>query len=158
MKRVILLSIALCLSGFVFSQQVIPSAKAGVEYGAGIGGGKKIEVKELGLALSTDSIFTGIISGKVTEVCVKKGCFMKIERLDGAEPIMVRFKDYGFFVPEDIVGKTVLLDGVAKVKETSVAQLKHFAEDAGKSEVEIAKITSPKTDIEIIASGVKIVK
>lgn len=158
MKKMILLGIALCVSGYVFSQEEIPSAKAGVEYGAGVKAGKTINVKELGHALATDSVYNGVITGKVTEVCVKKGCFMKVERPDNADPIMVRFKDYGFFMPEDIVGKTVLLDGVAKVKESSVAQLKHFAEDAGKSEAEIAKITSPKIDIEIIASGVKIMK
>lgn len=82
---------------------------------------------------------------------------MKLERASG-EPVMVKFKDYGFFMPQDIVGKTVVLEGVAKVNETSVERLKHFAEDAGKSKEEIAKITQPKKDIVIVADGVVVVK
>ena len=45
--------------------------------------------------------FSGKITGKVTEVCQEKGCWMKIERENG-EQLMVKFKDYGFFMPTDI--------------------------------------------------------
>lgn len=158
MKRIILFGIALCFSTGVFAQEEIRSAQIGVEYGAGVKTGTSVNVEELVLTLASDSIYTGRVAGKVIEVCKNKGCFMKIERAGDAEPIMVRFQDYGFFMPQDIVGKNVLLEGVAKVKETSIPQLKHFAEDAGKSESEIATITSPKTAIEITALGVKIVK
>lgn len=50
-----------------------------------------------------------------------------------------------------------MLEGDAKRKQLSVAQLKHYAEDAGKPAEEIAKITEPKTDINIIADGVIVV-
>lgn len=71
---------------------------------------------------------------------------------------MVRFKDYGFFMPQDIVGKTVVLEGKASVREVSVAQQQHFAADAGKDAEEIAKITEPRVDINIIAEGVVVVR
>lgn len=112
---------------------------------------------ELQTKLTSDSVFTGKVEGTVVEVCKKKGCFMKLTRSNG-EPVMVRFKDYGFFMPQDIVGKTVVVDGIATVKETSVERQKHFAEDAGKSKEDIEKITKPKTDIEFMASGVYVVK
>lgn len=72
----------------------------------------------------------------------------------GGEEIMVRFKDYGFFMPLNIVGKEVVLDGVAKATVTSVDMLKHYAEDAHKSKEEIEKITEPKNEIEFTAKGV----
>ena len=45
-------------------------------------------------------------------------------------------------------------EGKAFVKETSVEELKHYAEDAGKSKEEIAKITEPKLEMSFEASGV----
>jgi len=82
---------------------------------------------------------------------------MTLQR-DGQEPITVRFKDYGFFMPSNIVGKTVVVEGSAKKKEVSVASLQHAAKDLGKSQAEIDQITQPKKDISIIADGVLVVK
>ncbi|MFZ9719362.1 MAG: DUF4920 domain-containing protein, partial [Chitinophagaceae bacterium] len=70
------------------------------------------------------------------------------------ETMLVRFKDYGFFMPKDLVGHNVLMDGEAKIKELSVAQQKHYAEDGGKSKEEIEKITQPKKDVQFLAKGV----
>lgn len=44
------------------------------------------------------------------------------------------------------------------MKETSVEWLKHYAEDKGASKEEIAKISKPKTDINIVADGVYVIK
>jgi len=43
----------------------------------------------------------------VNEVCKEKGCWMKLD-LPGEEDVMVKFKDYGFFVPKDIDQKEVV--------------------------------------------------
>jgi hypothetical protein len=67
---------------------------------------------------------------------------------------MVKFKDYGFFMPKNIVGKEVVLEGEALVKEVSVKQLQHYAKDAGKPEEEIRQITKPKKELQFVASGV----
>ena len=66
----------------------------------------------------------------------------------------VRFKDYAFFVPKDLSGKTAVLDGYAYNNITSVAQLRHYAQDAGKSEAEIEKITEPEVNLEYEAQSV----
>jgi hypothetical protein len=39
-----------------------------------------------------------------------------------------------------------------------VDDLKHFAEDEGKTPEEIAKITEPKEELKFLASGVKILE
>ena len=90
---------------------------------------------------------------KVTEVCKSKGCWMKLELQDGEET-MVRFKDYGFFMPMDIKGKEVIVNGFAFVEEMSVEDQKHFAKDGGKSEAEMAKITTIKKTLSFEADGV----
>ena len=89
----------------------------------------------------------------VKEVCKVKGCWMVVELKEG-EQAMVRFKDYGFFMPSDIPEKEVVLNGIAFVEEMSVADQKHFATDGGKSTAEIAQITAPKRTFSFEASGV----
>ena len=95
--------------------------------------------------------------GQVKEVCVKKGCWMKVSLADGKET-MVRFKDYGFFMPKDIVGKEVVVNGVAFVNEMSVIDQRHYAEDGGASKEEVAKITSSKITNSFLASGVHLIE
>jgi len=90
----------------------------------------------------------------IEEVCSKKGCWMKLPAGETEETIMVRFKDYGFFMPLDSKGNEVIVEGKAFVKEVSVEELKHYAEDAGKSKEEIAKITKPKLELAFEAKGV----
>ncbi|MCX2720524.1 DUF4920 domain-containing protein [Lentiprolixibacter aurantiacus] len=94
-------------------------------------------------------------SAKVTEVCQAKGCWMKLELEDGTQA-MVRFKDYAFFMPKDISGREVIVDGKAFVDMMSVEDQRHYAEDEGKSEEEIAAITQPKKTFSFEASGVLI--
>lgn len=92
-------------------------------------------------------------ASKIKEVCSKKGCWMKLP-LTAEKETMVRFKDYGFFMPLDANGKEVIVEGKAFVKETSVKELQHYAEDAGKSKAEISKITAPKKEFSFEANGV----
>lgn len=95
------------------------------------------------------------IQGAVQEVCQVKGCWMLIASESSKnEPVMVRFKDYGFFMPKDIAGREVVMDGYAFREVTPVDELRHYAEDAGKSREEIEAITKPKEELKFLASGV----
>jgi hypothetical protein len=96
-------------------------------------------------------------ASNIKEVCSKKGCWMKLPLVDETET-MVRFKDYGFFMPLDSQGKEVVVEGKAFVKITPVDELQHYAEDAGKSKEEIAKITVPRKEFAFEANGVLIKK
>lgn len=93
----------------------------------------------------------------VTDVCKAKGCWMKLRLQDGREA-MVRFKDYGFFMPKDIEGREVVVNGQAFVEEMSVEDQKHYAKDGGQSEAEIAKITAPEKSYGFVADGVLLAK
>jgi hypothetical protein len=104
-----------------------------------------------GLA-SADTLQT-TFRGTVTEVCKEKGCWMKVA-LENGEETMVTFKDYGFFVPKDLAGKEVVINGRGFIDEMSVEDQQHFAEDGGQSAEAIAKITEPKRTYSLIADGV----
>jgi len=142
-----------CLFISVQLSAQIKSAASGVTYGAGTSKNGAISVTELEQKLVTDKPYKGKVQGKVVSVCQAEGCWMKLKQSNGAD-IMIKFKSHSFFVPKNIMGKDVVLNGVAKMTTTSVEMLKHYAEDAGKSKEEIEKITAPKTEIEFVASGV----
>lgn len=93
------------------------------------------------------------VQGEVSAVCQKKGCWMNITQENGEE-MMVRFKDYGFFMPLDIAGREVIMNGKAFYQLTTVDELRHYAEDAGKSQEEIDAITEPKRELAFLADGV----
>lgn len=92
------------------------------------------------------------MKAKIVEVCSKKGCWMTLD-MDGENQVMVKFKDYGFFMPLDAEGE-VVVNGIAYVEETPVDELRHYAEDAGKSKEEIEAITEPKLEYKFEADGV----
>ena len=95
------------------------------------------------------------IEGEILSSCPMKGCWMKISVEN--DTVLVRFKDYGFFVPKNgIEGKRTIINGNISVDTLSVAQLQHYAEDAGKSKEEIDLITEPKITISFLADGVLI--
>lgn len=151
MKKILFL-ITLLFVAFGIQAQDPKPAEKGVTYGTGTTAAGSIAVTELEKNLKENK-YEGKITGKVTDVCMEKGCWMKLEKSNG-EKVMVKFKDYGFFMPKDIVGKEVVLEGEAVVKEVSVKQQQHYAKDAGKSEEEIKKITQPKKELQFIAKGV----
>ena len=103
-----------------------------------------------------DTVFTTTV-GDVNKVCQKKGCWMTIKPLDSEEPVfMVKFKDYGFFMPLDISGGKVIVQGKAFRQITDVETLKHYALDAGKTKEDIAAITEPREEWIFIADGVEL--
>ena len=95
------------------------------------------------------------IEGEILSSCPMKGCWMKISV--EKDTVLVRFKDYGFFVPKNgIEGKSTIINGKLSVDTLSIAQLQHYAEDAGKSKEEIALISKPEITISFLADGVVI--
>lgn len=93
------------------------------------------------------------LKAKVSSVCQVKGCWMVLDLEDGKET-RVTFKDYGFFVPMDIAGREVVVNGVARVTEINEDEQKHYASDAGKTKEEINAIQGVKRSYSILADGV----
>lgn len=125
--------------------------------------GEKIDDKEVVDILEAKSIVDNDgkanvkLEGEILATCEKKGCWMTM-KMDDGEEIRVTFKDYGFFVPTSgAEGKRAIIAGEAIKEITDVETLQHFAQDAGKSEAEIAAITEPKEEFNFVASGVIIV-
>lgn len=93
-----------------------------------------------------------LVSTRIAKVCQKKGCFFIAQH--GADSVRVSFEKYGFFIPTDSGGKTVLLAGTFSRKPLSKEEADHVAEDLGEKAPEAA----PEFQYAIVATGVSIPK
>jgi len=155
MKKGFPVFVVMLMAFFAKAQDPVP-AIPGIVYGNFSKKGKPINVNVLEQKIG-ESKYEGKVKGKVVEVCQTMGCWAKLEKEDGST-IMIKVKDHEFAMPKDIVGKTVIAQGEAALKKTSVAQLQHYAEDAGKSKEEIEKIKEPKMEVLMTIKGVKVVE
>ena len=166
MKKLILI-FAVAVSTVVFAQD--QAKKMGPPEGNALVGdvyGAQVSAKSQKSAMSTATLNKKLkkakklenvaVTGKVTEVCDKKGCWMTVQT-DNNEKFFVKMKDYAFFVPTALKGKNVVLEGAAETKVISVDEQKHYAEDAKKSQAEIDAITKPQEEIRFVATGIKVV-
>ena len=95
-------------------------------------------------------------AAKVNEVCQSKGCWMRLDI--GDHETMVKFKDYGFFMPKNIANKEVIVHGKAFVAEVSIEDQRHYAEDAGKSKEEVIAIIEVEKTLSFEADGVLLIE
>ncbi|OYU95686.1 MAG: DUF4920 domain-containing protein [Bacteroidetes bacterium B1(2017)] len=122
-------------------------------YGEAITADSALGLAELPAIMGDKKEVACKLTGEIEAVCQKKGCWMEIKNPNG-EALRVTFKDYGFFMPKDASGRTAIMQGVAKVEETSIADLKEYAKDAGSDKAAIEAIKEPKKELVFEASGV----
>tara|TARA_B100000609_G_scaffold189237_1_gene176061 strand:- start:456 stop:932 length:477 start_codon:yes stop_codon:yes gene_type:complete len=122
-------------------------------YGDLINNSDIINISEVKNSISQNGKIETKIQGKILSTCAKKGCWMKLKTEE--DTLMVRFKDYGFFVPkEGVEGCNAIIQGEAYYDTLTVELLQHYAQDAGKSEDEILSITEPDYNFLFEANGV----
>ncbi|SRR6266498_526943 len=151
--RQIFFILAFFFVGITVQSQITPSA-SGVVYGKVSDEGQLVAVDKVEQNLKENK-FEGKITGKVVEVCRAEGCWLKLEKGDGSS-MLVKAKNHSFLVPVDLIGKSIVVEGEAEVKEVSEEMRKHYAEDAGKNKKEIDKIKGSEKQIIFQASGVKV--
>ncbi|HUR66969.1 MAG TPA: DUF4920 domain-containing protein [Chitinophagaceae bacterium] len=158
MKKLLLGFLATGFTLIVNAQPPAGDAKPGEWYGEKVSVEGAVPISDVVAKLNSGKEeVEGKIRAKVVEVCAKKGCWITLE-LPGGEKATVKMKDYGFFLPLAAKGKTVVIDGEVKMKTTSVAELKHYAEDAKKTKEEIDAITEPKKEVRVMAKGIVVVE
>ena len=152
MKRLFFLIPILLVSFVVMAQPPIGPANKGMTFGAKTTVNGAVTPDELTTVLAAKSEAEVKVRGKVAEVCKAEGCWLRMQTAKGT--MMIKMKDHSFMVPLAMNGKTIVAQGIATFKETSVEMLRHYAEDAGKTKEEIAAITEPKKEIIMQATGI----
>ncbi len=112
-----------------------------------------VDVNTLPALLDGYDSFECKLRGEINAVCQTKGCWMTMP-ISEDEDLLVRFKDYGFFVPKNSSGHNGVIEGIAYVDTIDVAERKHLAQDEGLSEEEIAAIDQPEIKYTFMARGV----
>lgn len=126
------------------------SAQAEI-FGEEINMTKKTSIEDLLARASKGTIQNPVlVEAKVEKVCKASGCWMTLKA--PGEGVRITFKDYGFFVPAKLEGKTVLVQGEAVIHKMSLKETKHYVKDAGGDP---SKVTEGRTELRVVATGVK---
>lgn len=157
MKKMFLAAIVVMTAMFAHAQPPAGDAKVGDFYGEKVSPDGAVALGDVASKLGETGAVQTKVKAKVLDVCAKKGCWIKLA-VNDSTTAFVKMKDYGFFVPTAAIGKTVVIDGELKSKVVSVAELRHYAEDAKKSEKEIAAITKPEKELRVTATGITVVE
>jgi len=152
MKKIFLFISLISLGLTINAQPPEGPANAGMNFGKVVTVNDAISADQVTALLDSKEPKAVKVKGKVVDVCKAEGCWLRMETSGGT--IMIRMKDHKFFVPVSMQGKTIIADGTATLKETSVDMLRHYAEDAGKSKEEIAAIKEPQKEIVLQANGI----
>jgi len=152
MKKLFFLIPILLVSFVMMAQPPIGPANKGMTFGTKTTADGAVTTDELTTVLAAKSEAEVKVKGKVAEVCKAEGCWLRMKTAKGT--MMIKMKDHSFMVPIAMNDKTIVAQGIATFKETSVEMLRHYAEDAGKTKEEIAAITEPKKEIIMQATGI----
>jgi hypothetical protein len=133
--------VCLSFSGLVGAEQ----------YGAPLKSRQAIPIESAIEQLAGQRTAQVVVQSKVGKVCMAKGCWLGLTNASGE--VRVTFKDYGFFVPASLIGKTVLVEGILEKVTMSLAESRHYVEDAGGDP---ATVTQPRVEYRIVASGVEV--
>lgn len=161
MKNIVLLFVAFLAISTCQAQATVPADSASADgkliyRGARISPEGAKPLSEVMKMLDKQKEIADVkLEAPILEVCQKKGCWMNLK--NGDEKIMVKFKDYAFFMPKDCPGKTAVVQGKVFMEETSVEMLRHLAEDGGMSAKDAKKkYKKPQKQLRIEAVGVVI--
>lgn len=99
------------------------------------------------------------VQGTVREVCQMQGCWLTLRSEDGDQIRVTVPKDddgaYLWTFPKDLRQDATLV-GMFSFEETDVETLRHFAEERGATEAELAAIDAPKREMRLSAQGARV--
>ena len=165
MKRIVLLGLAIALFSCNKKQEDVKNEAVAEKINYAVFGDSITDAEALTSAemmakfkeMKEDDTLNVKFKSKINGVCQKKGCWMTMD-LGEEKEAFVKFKDYAFFVPMNAENQDAVISGKAFVSVETVADLKHYAKDAGKSQAAIDSITEPKITYSFMADGVLISK
>lgn len=117
-------------------------------YGKPFADGAAVPVSQAIAAFDAHAGKAGRFSGRITEVCQAKGCWMMLEH--EGQTARVMFGNDAFFLPKDASGSAVV-HGLLERKQLTPEQAKHLADDAGKG------LAVDPVEYRIVADGVRLV-
>ncbi|HFE46461.1 MAG TPA: DUF4920 domain-containing protein [Nannocystis exedens] len=91
------------------------------------------------------------VTGEVSSVCQKKGCWMVLKDGDSATA-RILMKDHSFSVPMDVKGKSAIVEGTLTARTFSEKEVKHLEKDGGGDP---AEVSGERKEFVLTASGIQ---
>ena len=126
---------------------LLAHAGAPSSYGKPFADGAAVPVSQAIAAFDAHAGKAGRFSGRITEVCQAKGCWMVLEH--AGQTARVMFGNDAFFLPKDASGNAVV-HGLLERKQLTPEQVRHLAGDAGKG------LAVAPVEYRIVADGVRL--
>lgn len=129
--------------------------------------GKALTLKEatpISSILKDPKAFEGkrvLVEGLIIEVCEERGCWIRIASDKAFESLRFKVDDGVMTFPQDARGKSVLAEGVVKVRsltrEQAIAQAREVAKERGTlAAFDSAKVKGPVTDVQLSGEGARV--
>ena len=89
------------------------------------------------------------LGGTVRQVCARRGCWLALGDDGSDDTVFVKFTCpiEGRLIPAAAVGRKAVVEGTFEVREIAEDIARHVAEEAGKSEAEVAAIRGPQKQL-----------
>lgn len=126
-----------------------------VRRGAPVAAGAAIAVTQLLASARSYTDRAVIVEGMITRECTEKGCWMQVAPNATASGMRVTFKDYGFFIPQSMVGRRARMEGITKVTTHSKAAADHLIGEGAQLH---RNSDGTATEVQFVASGVELYK
>ncbi len=130
----------LCTAAF------LAHAEGYTAYGEAFADGTALPVSEAIAAFESHADAPALFSGRITQVCQAKGCWMVLEHEGQSARVM--FNNHAFFIPKESTGSAVVHGTLAR-KELTPEQIAHMKEDGDGGEI-------GAVEYRILADGVRL--
>ncbi len=130
-----------------------PTDSAVVKRGAPVSAGPAIAVTQLVASARSYTARSVIVEGMITRECTEKGCWMQVAPSADANGMRVTFKDYGFFIPQSMVGRRARMEGMTKVTTHSKAAADHLIGEGAQLQ---RNADGTATEVQFVANGVEL--
>ncbi|MCB1181866.1 DUF4920 domain-containing protein [bacterium] len=157
MRKIILVSMALCSLLAVAAQ----ADKAETVYGQGVSGSDTVLVSTL---LANPDAYVGKtirVKGTAVGVCEHRGCWVNLASDVEGETVRVKVKDGVIVFPPEMLGDTVLAEGVWTANELDLETTKKVCEMEAKKDgkdFDAASVTTCMTLYQLSGTGAVVAK
>ncbi len=126
-----------------------------VRRGAPVPAGTAIAVAQLVASARNYTAKAVVVEGVITRECTEKGCWMQVAPSAETNGMRVTFKDYGFFIPQSMVGRRARMEGMTKVTTHSKAAADHLIGEGAQLQ---RNADGTATEVQFVANGVELHK
>lgn len=97
------------------------------------------------------------VEGSIERVCQRAGCWFTLAAPDVPRTVRVSMRNYGFFVPRNTPGATVVLEGTLEAVEVPQEVVQHYADDeAALTGSAAPQVTGPEQTYAFTIDGAQI--